>query len=281
MKKYFVIILMYYVLLLLLRLNSVSTSHKFILRVLDVGQGDGILMDYESKFKVLVDAGNGENIEEHLLNYFMLPVCNVDVAFITHLHLDHFGGMLPVLDKCKIGILWFNDVSLTTKVYAAFKQKFLEKKNINKVNTTVSAGNKLTYGDLTIIALWPTKDFYKNFKPTDDLNQLSTVLFVDYKDFEAVLTGDAESQVLSQIDWGSVEPYIHGGLDVFKVPHHGSKVGMTAEILLRLKPKVCVISVGNPNKYGHPTPAALSLLKDSGCTVRRTDQEGTIEFTAD
>lgn len=278
MKKYISLILIYYLFLLIIRVTSLAQKPTFILRVLDVGQGDSILIDYKNTFKVLIDAGTGENIEDHLLKYFLLPVCNFDAVYITHLHLDHFGGMLPILDKCNIGILWFNDVPLTTKVYRAFKQRIAENTNINKVLTTISVGNKIEYGDLKIITLWPTKDFYSDFKPTDDLNQLTTVLFIDYRDFEAVLMGDAESRVLGTIDWTQTMPLIQGGLDVLKIPHHGSKNGLTAELMAILKPKVCVISVGNPNSYGHPSDTTLSLLKSSGCDIRRTDLDGTIEF---
>jgi competence protein ComEC len=278
MKKYIWFILIYYFILLVIRFSYYSQQPVLSVKVLDVGQGDSILINYENKFRVLVDAGTGENIEDLLLQNFLLPVCNLDVVYISHLHFDHFGGMLPILEKCNIGILWFNDVPLTTKVYKAFDQKIKDKKNINKINSTISTGNRIDYGDLKIITLWPTTDFYKNLDPKDDLNQASTVLFVDYKGFELVLTGDAESEVLDRIDWNQVLPLVDGGLDVFKVPHHGSKKGMSTALLALLKPKTCVISLGTGNGYGHPSATALSLLHDSGCAVRRTDLEGTIEF---
>ena len=72
----------------------------------------------------------------------------------------------------------------------------------------------------------------------------------------------------------------HDNLDVLQVPHHGSRFGLTAEILDILNPKLAVISVGK-NKYGHPTPFILDLLKSKDIKTLRTDQDGEAELISD
>ena len=72
----------------------------------------------------------------------------------------------------------------------------------------------------------------------------------------------------------------HDNLDVLQVPHHGSRFGLTAEILDILNPKLAVISVGK-NKYGHPTPFILDLLKSTNIKTLRTDEKGDIEVISD
>ncbi len=70
-------------------------------------------------------------------------------------------------------------------------------------------------------------------------------------------------------------------IDLLKVPHHGSKFGLTVDILDILNPKIAAISVGAKNKYGHPTPFILDLLKSFNIKTLRTDQIGDIEIISD
>ena len=137
-------------------------------------------------------------------------------------------------------------------------------------------GDIFTYKDVTIKVLWP--DLKNTNVDYSNINNLSIVLFVDYGDFEALLTGDAESEVLDQIDLTDVVPAIQNGLDVYKVPHHGASNGLSLKLLNQLKPKNCVISVGANNKYGHPSPKTIKALESILCKVYRTDEVGDVTF---
>jgi competence protein ComEC len=96
-------------------------------------------------------------------------------------------------------------------------------------------------------------------------------LLVQYKQFEALLTGDSQSREMEEaIAVGDI-----GILDVLHVPHHGSRTGLTSEILERLKPKAAVISVGR-NNYGHPSKEVMELLRSVRSKVIRTDRQGDI-----
>jgi len=66
-----------------------------------------------------------------------------------------------------------------------------------------------------------------------------------------------------------------------QVPHHGSRFGLTADILEVLSPKLAAISVGKNNKYGHPTSFILEMLKSLKIKTLRTDQVGDIEIISD
>ncbi len=274
MKKYILVVIYYYIWVLLIYSWQTSNQKPFSIKFLDVGQGDAILIETPEN-RVLVDTGPPESMQTYLN-----PFCNIDTVFITHLHLDHFGGLPELLKTCKIKSLTFNDISLKGNAYLTLQHLIVKKFKNKTFVQPIFDNNTFQYGELKIIALWPTKEFISKSKSTDDLNQMSTVLFVDFHDFEAILTGDAESQVLSYLDYAKITPYIENGLDVLKVPHHGSRKGLTPAILAILKPKYCVISVGKGNAYGHPTTYALSILKESGCTIYRTDEIGTIEFNA-
>jgi competence protein ComEC len=91
-----------------------------------------------------------------------------------------------------------------------------------------------------------------------------------------LLTGD--SQVLEL--QGALK-FISSSISALQVPHHGSKFGLNQEILNTLNPKLAVISVGKDNKYGHPNPFTLDLLRNLEIKTLRTDQVGDIEIISD
>jgi competence protein ComEC len=96
-----------------------------------------------------------------------------------------------------------------------------------------------------------------------------------YGNFTVLLTGDAGANVEDKI---AAEV---GKIDVLKVPHHGSKTGMSDYFLNQIKPSLAIISVGANNRYGHPAQTALDLLKNHNIKYYRTDQNGTVEIISD
>ena len=65
-------------------------------------------------------------------------------------------------------------------------------------------------------------------------------------------------------------------VDVLKVPHHGSAGSVSSEMLNELQPRLALVSVGENNRYGHPTHEALSLLESAGARIVRTDEMGDV-----
>ena len=70
-------------------------------------------------------------------------------------------------------------------------------------------------------------------------------------------------------------------IDVLKVGHHGSKASLDEKALAVLKPELALVSCGEGNRYGHPSPDALSLLSSVGAHVARTDESGTVRVRFD
>jgi competence protein ComEC len=67
-------------------------------------------------------------------------------------------------------------------------------------------------------------------------------------------------------------------VDVLRVPHHGGDTSLP-DFIMAVDPEIAVISVGQPNPYGHPDPNALATLNAVGASVWRTDEHGTITVT--
>jgi beta-lactamase superfamily II metal-dependent hydrolase len=103
------------------------------------------------------------------------------------------------------------------------------------------------------------------------------VFWLRYGSFDALFPGDADQHVEDNyIDTRLADSVV----ELLKVPHHGSRTGMTEAFVRWLKPKIAVISVGK-NTYGHPSVEAIHLLESVGAQVHRTDKEGDVEVVSD
>ena len=108
-------------------------------------------------------------------------------------------------------------------------------------------------------------------------NEASVVLSVRKGSFGAILTGDAEGEVLSAL----VNDRTVGDVDVLKVGHHGSLGAVTANELAVMRPEIALISVGAGNRFGHPKPQTLAELGRAGSRVLRTDRCGDVTVRID
>jgi len=109
-----------------------------------------------------------------------------------------------------------------------------------------------------------------------DPNETSVVAVWRYKNFSALLTGDASVNNERELLAAGLAPDV----DVLKVGHQGSHTSSSIEFLRAIQPAVGIIEVG-PNTYGHPHADILQRLADIGAAIYRTDQDGTVEVVTD
>ena len=248
---------------------------------LDVGQGDGVLITTPRKERILIDGGSDYSADFQLSEYFPLNNCRLDAVVLTHPHADHVGGLNRILDHCKVESAFYNSVDYESGLYETWERKLKDK---NIPTKGLVAGEKFRYGNVAFYSVWPTaKKVEKGFK---NINNASIVLLMDYGDFEAFLTGDAEVEVLEYLyeNWEFVSlrglrgSKINGKLEVYKASHHGAENGMHEKLWRKLNPAVSVISVGEGNKFGHPGESVLEFFASEDALVRRTDIEGTVKI---
>jgi ComEC/Rec2-related protein len=226
--------------------------------VLDVGQGDAILLQPRSAPAVLVDGGPPG--DELVAKLHEEGVDRLGAAIVTHDQSDHAAGIAEALGRVPIGRL----------VYGRLDREYLANaRDDGAVPDQVAAGTTLRSGSLRLEVLWPPPDRLAEAPPDTDPNLLALVIRARWHDFTMLLTADAEAESTP------IEP---GPIDVLKVAHHGSDDAGLGSLLERIRPRLAVISVGAHNPYGHPTPGTLATLAAHHVPTLRTDLDGTIEI---
>jgi competence protein ComEC len=226
------------------------------IQVLDVGQGDAILLQPAGAPAVLVDGGPpGEGLERQLEQ---AGVESLGAAIATHDQSDHVGGIEELLGAMPVGRLIYARLSrdLVARAAAAGARPL-----------RVAAGRELRSGRLRLRVLWPPPELLAGTASLADPNQLALVIEARWGEFTMLLTADAEA--------GSV-PIESGPVDVLKVAHHGSEDAGLGSLLDRTRPQLAVISAGSGNPYGHPAPQTLATLERHRVPMLRTDEDGTV-----
>jgi competence protein ComEC len=224
--------------------------------VFDVGQGDAILLRPPGAPAVLIDGGPpGQGLAGKLED---AGVDSLGAAVVTHDQSDHAAGIEEMFGRIPIGRLAFGRLSRRTLSAAAAA-------GIDPA--PVAAGQELRSGALRLQVLWPPRELLEGPAAGQDPNQLALVIEARWRDFSMLLSADAEAEAV---------PLDPGPIDVLKVAHHGSDDAGLGGLIDRTQPRLAVISVGEENPYGHPTPGTLATLRRHRVPTLRTDEDGDV-----
>ena len=222
--------------------------------VLDVGQGDAILVRYSGGDPILVDTGPpGGGVVEQVAGS---GADRLQAVVLTHLDTDHVGDFDRLLTRFEV------DAVLADRITGGMRRAA---RSSGSVVRRIGLGDRFRAGRAAIEVLWPPVEPEPG--PGGDRNARSIVLMVEFAGRRVLLTGDAEAELV---------PLDPGPVDVLKVAHHGSEDEGLPDLLDRLDPAISIVSAGAGNGYGHPVPSTLSALRESGSEVFRTDLEGTV-----
>ena len=243
-----------------------ETAGEVQIHFLDVGQGDSVLLIGTGGQTVLYDGGRWD---DDALPYLQaLGVEALDLVIASHPDADHIGGLDTVIRAYKPRFYMDNSLGTDTRVYRDLLAAVEEAGSqvLEPTRRTISLGE----ASLEIIPPPLIESYGRNS------NSIGVVL--DFGDFEAALTGDAERE---QFEWWleNTPEYLRE-VEVYKSSHHGSKNGDTLESMQTWQPEAVVIGVGEDNPYNHPTEQALSLYRGVGATIYRTDRDGAVVVTA-
>lgn len=230
-----------------------SSLYGTCITVLDVGQGQSILLQSEGK-TYLVDCGGddagaaADTAAEYLLSR---GISRLDGIILTHMDKDHSAGVANLLKRVDADVLVVPPVSMEmdtgeTQIMAADREVAFRWGNC----------------ELTV---------YGERLPGSNEENSICILF-DTEKCDILITGDRNFQGESRLMRKTQLPKV----DVLIAGHHGSAYATSEELLDTVCPEIVCISVGEDNFYGHPAPQTLQRIQSRGCIIFRTDLNGTI-----
>ncbi|MBU1026926.1 MAG: DNA internalization-related competence protein ComEC/Rec2, partial [Candidatus Margulisbacteria bacterium] len=247
-----------------------------IITVLDVGQGDSILIESPAKKRILVDGSEAKMGEGVILPFLRKKgITSLDLVILTHPHEDHVGGLPAVLDEIKVESVLEPAFSCQSQSY----KRFLSLIKKNKIKYHVGrAGQTLNFGGgVKAEILHPSLPFL--IETNSDANNVSIVFRLMYKNFTMMFTGDNEHEGEERIL--AVFPEASLASTILKLGHHGSGTSTSIPFLGAVSPKVGIISCGKHNKFRHPHKQTLEKLKSRNIKLYRTDEDGAIVIRTD
>lgn len=241
-----------------------SLSGKLTVQFLDVGQGDAILIRSPEGKTLLVDGGRSSSRMADLMAQY--GITKIDLMVASHADADHIAGLVEAA-KARPTYFINNGIAGTTQTWERLVAA------LQGVGATFQKANNQVFnlGTAQVHVIAPPAGM------GDDQNNNSVGIRVDFGDFHALMTGDSEMpETTAWLAENRAE--VKGPIQVYKSIHHGAANGDHQAWLSRVRPENVVISVG-PNSYGHPTETALSLYRQNGLRVYRTDERGTVTFS--
>jgi competence protein ComEC len=246
-----------------------TTAKTATIEVLNVGQGDSILIRSPEGKTALIDAGPTR--DGALRELRRKGIRSLDMVAISHHHSDHYDGMDQVVRAMKPRYFLASRSGHSTSLYLKLL-KTVESEGITVIEPT-SRVRKIELGSIEL-TIFP--------QPPEDRkeeNNNSIGLRVKYGNFSMLLTGDSEETERQW--WLKHHPDLVRGCTILKLPHHGSRNGTDLRWLQTVRPELAVASLGKNNEYGHPHSETISLLHRTGLPLMRTDQLGTITIMSD
>ncbi|TDT58426.1 ComEC/Rec2 family competence protein [Fonticella tunisiensis] len=241
---------------------------NLIVSVIDVGQGDSILIKTPKNKYVLVDGGS-KTEKDKLFNFLKTQdIDKIDVIIGTHPHEDHIGNLDDVIRDYDVGEIYLPKVTASTKTFADLMDAIRDK-NLSIKNAKAGVSFSLDGVNFDFIA--PNSSKY------EEVNNYSAVVKVTYRKSSFLLMGDAEKLSENEI----MSRGFNVSADIIKIGHHGSSSSSSRKFIEAVNPEYAVISCGKGNDYGHPHRETLKLLSDLKIKTYRTDIDGTVSFSTD
>lgn len=300
--KYFLTLLLLIVITTWLAVLEYKPNNLKIIAC-DVGQGDATLLVY-GKTDILFDGGPDKKVLTCLSKHIPFWDKEIEIVVLTHPQADHYKGLIDIYSSYKVSNFMTTGLNSGNQDYQVLRN---EVGGGGSKVIGVAAGSTIRFGLIRLDIVNPSKEFiaensspilsfgedenmFSNrssskvlsaFTSRIDTNAFSLVSIVSYKNFKGMITGDIDQKTSDLIADRLGGSTVTRTVNYIKIPHHGSKNGITAKLLEEIHPWYATISVGKNNSYGHPSPEIIKMLDGLNISYKRTDEVGDIVLETD
>lgn len=301
-KKLFIFLILVWISCLSTAIYWLIVSYEETASIIfcDVAQGDATII-VSGNTQILIDAGRNDLVLDCLDKYIPFWDREIELAIVTHTDSDHIGGFESVLKRYFVKELLVSEYASKTNVFKAFREAVLrERESGMELNIITTNTNHIINKKISLYSLFTRVEGFQNDPYNIDytetmlwdkitvqnellserklnLNALSVVSFLQIGQVKLLLMGDLDSlREQALVDRGLI-----ADVDVLKVGHHGSKTSTSDQLLATSLPEMAIISVGNNNSYGLPSPQVIDKINLKQIKILRTDHLGDIVIKTD
>lgn len=210
-------------------------------------QADAHFIAVDNGKTILIDAGHRNTAKKSLLPFLnKRQVTTIDTVFISHPHVDHYGGLDVLLDSdieikeiyfnipdktiCDQEIPWGCDYEDVLALHAKLKAKGVSIK-------IAKAGQRYDLGKNTWIELLYAFDGVNTPVGKTDINDLSLIMMLHHNTFRFLFTGDLNHKLGSYLADSSTDL----SADILKVPHHGTEGVAPNKFFAKVAPQYALV----------------------------------------
>lgn len=241
------------------------------IHVLDVGQGDSVLIITPDRAKILVDTGPDRSFLSRLSNYIPYGNNDLDLVILSHFDADHVAGVFDLINSYKIERMIYTDMLHKSDS----DNNLIDLIKTNQIKSLGFTGDdNYKIGCCVYLnILWPQDLDINDLESNDQSISFELI----YKDKRFFFAGDLSSKYEDQV----VREDSFLRADLLKVSHHGSKTSTSKYFLSKLKPEYAIISAGKDNQFGHPADEIIENLESQGIQIFTTLGNGDVSFYSD